>query len=55
MSKVKVLDLSKNNICSNGIKVLADVIRHNQIIQVLDLSKNKMGVPGANMLALSLK
>jgi hypothetical protein len=35
--------------------VLADVLHHNQIIEILDLSKNQMGVPGASVLAVAIK
>jgi Ran GTPase-activating protein (RanGAP) involved in mRNA processing and transport len=39
-SQIKVLNLSKNNLCKDGIKLLADVFHYNQIIEILDLSKN---------------
>lgn len=55
VSKIKVLDLSKNNLGKDGIKALAEVLPHNQIIEVLDLSKNNLGVPGASELAVALK
>jgi hypothetical protein len=34
---------------------LADVLPHNNIIEILDLSKNNIGVSGAHTLAVSLK
>lgn len=47
-SRLKVLDLSKNNIDKEGVKLLAEVLPHNNVIQVLDLSKNAIGVSGAD-------
>lgn len=54
-SQLKVLDLSNNQIDKDGVKALAEVFPHNQILEVLDLSKNQLGVPGATELATSLK
>ena len=46
-SQIKVLNLSKNNLGREGMKALAEVLPHNNILEVLDLSKNRMGVSGA--------
>ena len=48
-------DLSKNNIDKEGVKLLATVMPHNDLLEVLDLSKNNIGVSGADALAKSLK
>lgn len=53
--QLKVIDLSKNNLQKEGIKLLAEVLPHNKVLEVLDLSKNNMGVSGADELAKSLK
>lgn len=47
VSKIKVLDLSKNQLDKDGIKALAETLPYNNILEVLDLSKNQLGVPGA--------
>lgn len=54
-SKIKVLDLSKNNLNKDGIKALSEVLAVNNIVEVLDLSKNKLGVSGAHELSIALK
>ena len=54
-SRIKVLDLSKNNLGKEGLKALTEILPHNNILEVLDLSKNYMGVSGASELAISLK
>ena len=46
--QLKVLDLSKNNLQKEGIKMLAEVLPHNYVLEVLDLSKNNIGVSGAD-------
>ena len=46
--QLKVIDLSKNNLTKEGIKQLAEVLPHNNVLEVLDLSKNNMGVSGAD-------
>lgn len=46
--QLKVIDLSKNNLMKEGIKQLAEVLPHNQVLEVLDLSKNNIGVSGAD-------
>ena len=53
--QLKVLDLSKNNLDKEGLKVLAGVLPYNNVLEVLDLSKNNIGVSGADELAKSLK
>jgi Ran GTPase-activating protein (RanGAP) involved in mRNA processing and transport len=53
--QIKVLDLSKNNLDKEGIKILAGVLPYNNVIEVLDLSKNNIGVSGADELAKALK
>ncbi len=53
--QIKVLDLSKNNLDKDGMKILAGVLPYNNLIEVLDLSKNNIGVSGADELAKSLK
>jgi hypothetical protein len=53
--QLKVLDLSKNNLDKEGLKMLAAVLPYNNVIEVLDLSKNNMGVSGADELAKSLR
>lgn len=55
VSKIKVLDLSKNSLGKEGIKILAEVLPHNNILEVLDLSKNALGVSGAYELSVALK
>lgn len=47
--------MSKNNLGKDGIKALAEVLPHNNVLEVLDLSKNNIGVSGASELAVSLK
>jgi Ran GTPase-activating protein (RanGAP) involved in mRNA processing and transport len=46
--QLKVLDLSKNNLDKEGIKVLAGVLSYNNVLEVLDISKNRIGVSGAD-------
>lgn len=46
--QLKVLDLSKNNIDKEGVKLLAEVMPYNELLEVLDLSKNNIGVSGAD-------
>lgn len=55
VSKIKVLDLSKNQLDKDGIKALAEALPFNNILEVLDLSKNQLGVPGATELSVALK
>jgi Ran GTPase-activating protein (RanGAP) involved in mRNA processing and transport len=55
VSKIKVLDLAKNSLGKDGIKSLAEILPHNNILEVLDLSKNMLGVSGACELAVALK
>ena len=53
--QLRVIDLSKNNLMKDGIKQLAEVLPHNNVLEVLDLSKNNIGVSGADELAKALK
>jgi len=53
--QLRVIDLSKNNLQKEGIKQLAEVLPHNNVLEVLDLSKNNIGVSGADELAKALK
>ncbi len=55
VSQIKVLDLSKNALGKEGIKILAEVLPYNNILEVLDLSKNNLGVSGACELSVALK
>jgi len=55
VSKIKVLNLSKNSLGKEAIKNLGEVLPHNGIIEVLDLSKNALGVSGANEIAVAFK
>jgi Ran GTPase-activating protein (RanGAP) involved in mRNA processing and transport len=54
-SKLKVLDLSKNNLQKDGVKTLAGVLPYNNVLEFLDLSKTNMGVSGADEIAKSLR
>ena len=46
--QLKILDLSRNNLQKDGVKMLAGVLPYNNVIEFLDLSKTNMGVSGAD-------
>lgn len=54
-SKIKILDLSKNQFGKEGAKIFFEVLSKNSILQVLDISNNKIGVRGAQVLAQHLQ
>jgi hypothetical protein len=39
-SKIKIIDLSKNNLNKEGAKTFAKIFEINNIIEAVDLSKN---------------
>jgi len=53
-SKIKILNLSFNNLGKEGAKTLASVLEKNKTLEVLDVSHNALGVSGAKSLAASL-
>jgi len=53
-SKVRILNLSRNNLGKEGVKTLATIFEKNNIIEVLDISHNQLGVAGAISLAQAL-
>lgn len=52
---VKILNLKSNNIGKDGIKMLANFLEKNSILESLDLSNNDLGTAGARTLAKSLE
>jgi Ran GTPase-activating protein (RanGAP) involved in mRNA processing and transport len=54
-SRVRVLNLSRNNIMKEGAKILAAALEGNASLEVLDLSQCKLGVSGTVSIANSLK
>jgi len=55
VSKIKILNLSRNLLQKEGAKILATIFKTNGILEVLDVSSNKLGVAGAQCLAEALR
>ena len=53
-TKVRQLNLSKNTIGKDGLKILASSFEKNTSVEVLDLSQCHIGVSGTQTLATSL-
>ena len=47
--------LSKNNIGSDGAKMIADALKINQTLTLLDINENNIGDDGAKQIADALK
>lgn len=55
VSKIRILDLSRNEFGKEGAKIFATILPKNNTLQFLDLSNNKIGVRGAQEIAKNLQ
>jgi Ran GTPase-activating protein (RanGAP) involved in mRNA processing and transport len=53
-SRLQLLDLGKNDIRDDGVKILADTIKTTTTLKVLSLKDNKIGSKGIQMLAAAI-
>lgn len=53
--KLRVLNLSRNNLNKEGAKVLSNFLESNKTLEFLDLSGNKVGVSGGKSIAIALR
>ena len=54
VSKIKILNLSRNLLGKEGAKTFAGVLEKNHTLEAIDLSHNQFGVAGAKSIAISL-